>query len=367
MEEVFKITQNCVPVKGINRSVICDLQRNTYDIIPTDLYNILISHEDKTLRELKEYFENKFNETIDEYFEFLLVKEYIFYTNTPSWFPKLNRQWNYPFEISNAIIDSNKYSQYDIYTVLKQLDEINCKHIEIRFYDNNPIKEIERIILFLDKIESIIVSVGFAIPNKINISKKHYQELLIESPRISYLVIHGSDINEVVKPIRDKTGYMIFSKDKIESEICCGVINSNYFITNMKTFTESLKFNSCLNRKVSIDVNGNIKNCPSMPQSFGNIKDFTLQEALSHKDFKKYWNITKDQIEICKDCEFRYICTDCRAYTERTQFGKENLDLSKPLKCGYSPYTNEWEEWSTNPLKQKAIEYYGMQELVKKE
>ena len=38
--------------------------------------------------------------------------------------------------------------------------------------------------------------------------------------------------------------------------------------------------------------------------------------------------------------------------------------LSKPLKCGYSPYTNEWQEWSTNPLKQKAIEYYGMQDLI---
>jgi len=24
----------------------------------------------------------------------------------------------------------------------------------------------------------------------------------------------------------------------------------------------------------------------------------------------------------------------------------------------------EWSEWSTNPIKQKAIEYYGMQEMV---
>jgi hypothetical protein len=37
---------------------------------------------------------------------------------------------------------------------------------------------------------------------------------------------------------------------------------------------------------------------------------------------------------------------------------------SKPLKCGYNPYTCEWEEWSTNPLKQKAIDYYGMREVL---
>lgn len=91
----------------------------------------------------------------------------------------------------------------------------------------------------------------------------------------------------------------------------------------------------------------------------GNIKDTTLQEALDHPDFRKYWNITKDQIAVCKDCEFRYICTDCRAYIENPE------DIySKPLKCGYNPYTSEWEEWSTNPLKQTAIDFYAMREVL---
>jgi len=129
---------------------------------------------------------------------------------------------------------------------------------------------------------------------------------------------------------------------------------------NIESFTEAQHHNTCLNRKISIDSEGNIKNCPSMKESYGNIRDTTLQEALEKPGFKKYWNINKDQVEVCKDCEFRYICTDCRAYLE----APENI-YSKPLKCGYNPYTCEWEEWSTNPLKQKAIEYYGMQGLVK--
>jgi SPASM domain peptide maturase of grasp-with-spasm system len=96
-----------------------------------------------------------------------------------------------------------------------------------------------------------------------------------------------------------------------------------------------------------------------MPQSFGNIKDTPLKEVISNSNFKKYWNITKDDIKVC---EFRYVCTDCRAYTE------DPNDLSsKPLKCGYNPYTNVWEGWSTNPLKQKAIEYYSKQDLIKKD
>jgi len=63
-----------------------------------------------------------------------------------------------------------------------------------------------------------------------------------------------------------------------------------------------------------------------MAESFGNIQDTTLEEALNKEGFKKYWDITKDQIEVCKDCEFRYICTDCRAYVEKPE---------APLSFGY--------------------------------
>jgi radical SAM protein with 4Fe4S-binding SPASM domain len=49
------------------------------------------------------------------------------------------------------------------------------------------------------------------------------------------------------------------------------------------------------------------------------------------------WEITKNQIEICKDCELRYICQDCRAYTI-----DENNKYSKPLKCKYDQYQAVW-------------------------
>jgi SPASM domain peptide maturase of grasp-with-spasm system len=157
-------------------------------------------------------------------------------------------------------------------------------------------------------------------------------------------------------------GFLLFVEDNFIGKECCGIISPFYFVPNIFTFTEAQKHNTCLNRKISIDTEGYIRNCPSMKEHYGNIKDTTLQEALQHPDFKKYWFVNKDQIAVCKDCEFRYICTDCRAYLENPE------DMySKPLKCGYNPYTCEWEEWSTNPLKQKAIEHYGMQELVKSE
>ncbi|WP_299098677.1 hypothetical protein [uncultured Winogradskyella sp.] len=97
-----------------------------------------------------------------------------------------------------------------------------------------------------------------------------------------------------------------------------------------------------------------------MKENFGHIEKTNLYEVLI-KNFKKYWNITKDQIDVCNDCEIRYFSTDFRAYKENPK-----NTYSKPLRCGYSPYANKGKEWSTSPLKQKAIKHYEMQELVKK-
>jgi radical SAM protein with 4Fe4S-binding SPASM domain len=80
---------------------------------------------------------------------------------------------------------------------------------------------------------------------------------------------------------------------------------------------------------VKIDVYGNIKNCPSMKKSFGNINDISLQEALTDQKFKEYWNVSKDQIEKCNECQFRYMCqsnSEIREY-ELGKFKKSCIQL----------------------------------------
>lgn len=53
-----------------------------------------------------------------------------------------------------------------------------------------------------------------------------------------------------------------------------------------------------------------------MKKSFGNVFQTPLETVVSDSDFMKIWKIKKDDIEVCKDCEFRYICSDCHAFTE---------------------------------------------------
>lgn len=357
----FILFADCIPVKGYGRSIICDTKNNNYHIIPNGLYDILDLYNGKKVEEIKNDYEHQYDEIIDEYFQFLKDNRLIFFNSNPELFPKMSTVWITPSIITNVIIDYDE-NFHDFENLITQFDKLKCSYIQLRFYKKISLDYINSIVKTLEKTKSRIVSIDFILPFYENFNLEELNILLSENTRIHSIIIYNSPYDKSNKPLNQKMGYVMLVKRNIINEKHCGLINDEYFYSNIKLFSESQHYNTCLNKKISIDKDGNIKNCPSMAQSFGNIKETTLEEALNHPDFKKYWNITKDQIEVCKDCEFRHICTDCRAYIE-----DPDNQYSKPLKCGYNPYTNVWEEWSTNPLKQKAIEFYGMQDLIKKD
>ena len=357
----------CILVKGARRSAICDLQKQKVDFIPNTLYEILIHDDIFTIKNIKNDFEKKYHNTIDEYFEFLFKNDYIFTRDEDELecFPKIDLSWKRPEIITNAIIDidinENTVSTLNFKNISIQLDELGCKALQFRFWAFAELQDIDTILAFFteSRLKHIDIILPYSDYYEDNISA--FDKMCQINQRIQFITFYKSPFACIKNIDSIEKAAFIYTTGNYSSHLACGNVIRDDFFSNMYLFTEAQKHNTCLNRKISIDTEGYIRNCPSMPEHYGNIKDMTLQEAMKHPDFKKYWFINKDQIEVCKDCEFRYICTDCRAYRE----DPENL-LSKPLKCGYNPYTCEWEEWSTNPLKQKAIDYYGMREMVSK-
>jgi len=353
-KQYFKLYSNCLLVNGAKRHIICDIQRNEIFIVPIVLSKILDDDFKVEMDELDEIEDKQIKTKIFDLLDFLIENELGFICNNPESFPSIKKQWESPSLISNCIICIDKFSQFGISDICKQLTALGCKYLEIRISTYG---------IFLDKIDDIVENldastfrnIDLYIGYDVQVNRFDFKSFLLLNQRIGRIFIYSTP-PEIIKKSDCESVFFIESD---LSNLHCGNIYESYFSVNVNSYMESLFHNSCLNRKMSIDINGNIKNCPSMSQSFGNIKDTTLAEALEKPDFKKYWNINKDKIHVCKDCEFRYICTDCRAYVE----DPEDI-LSKPLKCGYNPYTGEWSEWSTNPLKQKAIEHYGMQDLI---
>lgn len=115
------------------------------------------------------------------------------------------------------------------------------------------------------------------------------------------------------------------------------------FFTNEESFTQAQYFHSCLAGKIAITSTGEVIPCIfARNHSFGSILANSLAEILAGEKLNKCWHTTKDQVEKCKDCEYRYACSDCRPLAEGSDPEKRWLACS--TGCSYNPYTGIWED-----------------------
>lgn len=334
-EQHFVLYACCIPVKGYTRSLVCDVQRGGFKFIPNELYEILVDEAPCDVTALKKKYPESDHGTIDEYFEYLESHEYGFWTNNPEKFPAIDLSYKTPSTITNAIIDLDKHSDHDFEAIFDQLEYLGCKEVQVRAYDTLGIKEIRHIMKLLAgrKIRAIDWVLKYS-------PADHEQILALTSEynRISAITLHSGFENKVLNKGFSDMGRIMMVKQTVSDETHCGQISPIYFSLNLTTFTEAKNFNSCLNQKISIDKQGNIKNCPSMATTYGNHQDTKLAKVVQNEAFRAVWDITKDKVSGCQDCEFRYICTDCRAYTQDSQ-----NPYAKPAKCDYDPYTGVWQ------------------------
>lgn len=336
---------DCIPVKGATRSAIYDLTRLKIHFIPNDYFNLLSYLKSMKIKDLIEILnsENDIHQ-FSIFVDFLLKNELATFLKDIKKFPPLDIKWDSPSKIVNSIIDV-KDNLHDFDSIFNQLDELGCQHIQLRFFSTKyNLKTIHKI-LFLAYNKSI-VGIDILLMYDKTQKKEDYIRLSETHPIISSCIVHSSPKMEKVEvtwgyfgDLKDVIArQIIFTPQKIDSCQHCGIINKKYLsISDVRGFMENVLFNGCLNRKISIDENGCIKNCPSMEKHFGSVKNTKIKEVLNNIAFTKLWRIKKDNIKVCRSCELRYLCSDCRAYVE-----DDNDIFSKPSKCNYNPLKGEW-------------------------
>lgn len=348
MKMTFRLYANCLPVRGARRSVLCDVQRQRYSFIPNQLYTILVDLRGRTVDEIKAVYAHSHNSVIDSYFEFLLSNGYGFYSDEPGVFPELDLSWAHPAVITNAIVDVDAGSCHDYAALFKELHAFRCYALQLRMFTRVAMDDLCKI---LDETNATSLrSIDLLLQHSGEFEEDRLSELCTRYQTIDQIALWSSPCERltVLKPLGVR---VIFHRGHINSG-CCGQVHPAYFSVNIAHFTEALHHNSCLNRKISICADGDIRVCPSIPPSLGNIKTTTLGAVLGDERLMALWGITKDAVEVCRDCEFRYICTDCRAYTVGSS------PTGKPKKCSYDPYTAKWESppRSDSALRLHAIE-----------
>lgn len=346
------VFSNLMPVAGSNNFIICDLHRNTYYNINELCFKIVVDCNYFRISKICDFLSIDI-EVVEKYLEILVNNDIIFFTETPKFYPKLDLTWSEPYDVTNMIIDVSK-TNHDIDSINTFIGNHRIHTIQVRFFDIIDISYLLNLLnLFkLLKVSSYELLIPFA---DRFLDGEFIKDLAFRFPRLANCILYNSPEEKSISVHQNNFGRFFYTKSRVYSDKCCGKILPDFFIINYKNFTEGLRYNTCLNRKISIDSKSLIKNCPSFKENYGSIENLTISDILLNEKFKSLWGITKDKITKCKDCEFRYICTDCRAYVE-----DPNDILSKPLKCGYNPYTGIWEDWSKNPLKQQAMDFYGI-------
>ena len=322
------------------RSTLCDLQNEKYIFLPNELVDLfeqdLIDTELLKLSLNEEEFEE-----LQKFLSYLEQNDYVFnYENDMNgFFPELSGAFHFPGEISNAIIEISKQNISDILThdIFEQLLFLGCRNLELRIFDFDTLKP-TLFALMKTALFNEFLSVDICI-DKVAIDPIHpsvFRFLKLHRNVRSLVVFNDKETKAVLTKSRGFGGFA-FIKGSMDSSNC-GYISPAYFNINIQTYTESLKHNSCLNKKAGIDKNGFIKNCPSCSVNFGHISKHKLADVIiKDTSFKKYFDLNKNQIKVCRDCEFRHICTDCRVFVS------DEADIySKPSKCLYDPYTTTW-------------------------
>ena len=330
------ILPTCRFVKGYMRSVILDIQRGVLDFIPNELYEMYQNYNKQEVDSILSQYNPEEKEIVEEYIDFLIKNEYAILgtQHDTEQIAYLSTTYNYCGHITNCVCEYSDFIHKHIELILNKIDkQLACSAIQILFSETIAIEQLSE---FLKNFEDVtfISHIEIILPYSSEYNEKTINKLLIQQWLINKIILY----NAPQEKIEDKLHtYIIHTQQKFHRSQC-GIIAREYFTQNMFHITEAMHYNTCLHKKLSIDKEGNIRNCPFSIDCFGNIVDNTILDTIHLKSFQKFWTITKDLIQVCKDCEFRYICTDCRTYT------KDKNDIySQPAKCTYNPYIAKWQ------------------------
>ncbi len=328
----FNLFPDCVVTLGARRSLLCDLQHGRMRLIPNALARILTDHHREALRQIMGRFQDDL--TILEYFSFLVGDGFgDFYAQYDEFAP-VSQEYQAAAPITNAIVDFDERSEHDLEAIRRSLDALGCQHLQLRFFFRPEKQAFERALdtFRFSRLRSIECFLAYH-PQWTRVSR--LRQYCRRELRLAKIWIHSAPKTESFRTFEGdgSMGQILFSATPIDSESHCGAVDQSCFSCNAPSYREARNFNSCLNRKLSIDKTGLVKNCPSMKVDFGKYAEDTLDSVARSQLFREIFSHTKDQVEVCKDCEFRNVCPDCRAYT---------LENGKPEKCKYDPFAAKW-------------------------
>lgn len=330
--ESFTLFGSCIPVRGARRSVVCDLNRRRMRTITNSLFELLEHRRGITLEDLA-FKPGGDSESLRQQIQWLVSEGFGWWTPKPEEFPQMDLSSDLSSHVTNAIFDVASGSNVNYESLMRELDDLGCESLQVRAKDEVSAALVERLVTAAESLRFRHLELILKESEQLDFA---FARRLCLGRHVVWRVILHSANEERRERVEHLPAEVVATQEQF-SLANCGRVEPGSFSVNTWHFAEARCANSCLNRKVSVDPDGEIRPCPSHSLSLGNVNAVRLGEVIDKPELLRLWSTTKDQVEVCKDCEFRYVCTDCRA---NTTGGRE---LSKPAWCTYNPYTAKWE------------------------
>lgn len=319
--------EDCRVVKGYQRSIIYDLTRpSNSNVIPNSLLSVIENLKSHTIDKVLKAHDKEDKEIILEYIDFLVKNEFAiigdFYMKKH--LIEFSLEESKPEIIENTIVCINDSNFANALFFLQKIQEYLCSRVELRI-EHLSLTNFEKLVTSFE--DSIFITVLMHSKYVNNQYNEKIEKSINKEPRIIQHIIYNS-LTSVIN------GKSIYTKTNVDFNNDCGIIDIKNFSINRDFFISSNCGNSCLNKKLSLNLSGQICSCPSIKNG-QNID--TMDIFIKSKEYSSLATLKKDEIEICSDCEYRYMCLDCRAFTDSSL--RKN---ARPFKCNYNPYIGKW-------------------------
>jgi SPASM domain peptide maturase of grasp-with-spasm system len=290
--------------EGRERHAVYDLQHGNIHPIPPVLTLMIRDMATMPVAVVRDKYAPDEPELFQKYINFLLAKGLGFYTDDPGLFPPLSLHWQSPAHILHAVIEYH-FDGYDITSVITQLDELLCRHVEFRLQVAGSTGG-EQVLQFVKNLNGCIFrSVHLVIKYHELFTEDFVQELYRYSKKVNDIIIYNAPEH---KELKNPAGKIVFLEEDFTAGRFQQHFSHNKYIVNMGFYTEALAFNPYYNRKVCIDAYGGIKNCLKLATVFGNVNQDAIIKVVDTPAFRELWQARPDLIETVRDSELRY-CT----------------------------------------------------------
>lgn len=244
--------------------------------------------------------------------------------------------------INSALIN---FLTGDIYNIENSIIQnfLNCKFIEIEDFVTWADKE--GLLIEIEESQwipqinfekmSFEIQIALEIENGIDLKKI---EEIFYGINITRVICYGNNNQKKIKKIFPSSN--IIMKSKKNSNYCMNSIkiNGKFPKITLESYKFNMEYNSCWGMKIAITKKGEIRPCIYSNFSIGNIQELDIDEILKRISF--YWRLNKNKVKKCNQCEFRFLCFDCREIPKNIN----NDIFSANTFCKYNPLTGKWTE-----------------------